>query len=206
MSTTPKEIGERLDSMKPPSSPDYGALVQRLRGYAGKRQNPVHKALRDAAVAIERLAQERDETVRLREAEYATSVHNLQHALDGAALLATERDEARRAFAACADDRRKLIAELARLKGIVLPHARKQENANGFQRGWHAALNRIVEGDEASSLSALVPEPAAVVEVPVCEAEAESARLAQENERLRDRIALLLADPPKQKEARHDPD
>jgi hypothetical protein len=47
--------------------------------------------------------------------------------------------------------------EVERLNGIVIPHARKQENANGFQRGWHAALARLREGDSLDVLTALVP-------------------------------------------------
>ena len=67
----------------------------------------------------------------------------------------------------------KLRREFAHLDGIRLPHARKQENANGFQRGWHAALSRISAGDNGRELAALVPEPAFAVEIPVCAAEAE---------------------------------
>ena len=60
--------------------------------------------------------------------------------------------------------------ELDRLNSVVLPHARSQENANGFQRGWHAALDRMSGGEAVEVLSRLVPEPAATVEVPVCTA------------------------------------
>lgn len=50
------------------------------------------------------------------------------------------------------------------LEGTVIPHARKQENANGFQKGWHAALSRISEGDGPDDLAALVPQPSADVD------------------------------------------
>jgi len=60
-----------------------------------------------------------------------------------------------------------LRRQLAHLEGIRLPHARRQENANGFQRGWHAALSRVSEGDAWQDLQALVPEPAANVELRV---------------------------------------
>jgi hypothetical protein len=48
---------------------------------------------------------------------------------------------------------------IAWLEGTALPHARKQENANGFQKGWHAALSRMSGGESFEVLSALVPEP-----------------------------------------------
>jgi hypothetical protein len=57
-----------------------------------------------------------------------------------------------------------LRARLDWLEGTAMPHARRQENANGFQKGWHAALSRISEGDDASDLAALVPEPRAEVD------------------------------------------
>lgn len=56
------------------------------------------------------------------------------------------------------------------LDGTALPHARKQENANGFQKGWHAALARMQGGESFEVLSALVPEPSSrerVEEIPV---------------------------------------
>ena len=42
------------------------------------------------------------------------------------------------------------------LEGTALPHARKQEHADGFRVGWHAALTRIREGDDVEDLSALI--------------------------------------------------
>ncbi len=62
-----------------------------------------------------------------------------------------------------APDYRELVSlrqKLAHLEDVVLPHARKQENANGFQRGWHAALSRVSEGDNWKDLADLVPQPA----------------------------------------------
>lgn len=50
---------------------------------------------------------------------------------------------------------------VAWLEGTAMPHARRQENANGFQKGWHAALSRVSEGDDIAGLRALVPEPCA---------------------------------------------
>jgi hypothetical protein len=48
------------------------------------------------------------------------------------------------------------------LEGTAMPHARRQENANGFQKGWHAALARISEGVETvDDLAVMVPYPAA---------------------------------------------
>jgi hypothetical protein len=50
------------------------------------------------------------------------------------------------------------------LEGTAMPHARKQENANGFQKGWHAALSRAGEQcEDIETLRALVPEPCADV-------------------------------------------
>jgi hypothetical protein len=82
----------------------------------------------------------------------------------------------RRLVVALAAERKKL----AWMEGVRLPHARKQENANGFQRGWHAALSRVGEGDAVGDLAALVPQPAVEVEVPVYEADAALAALCQE--------------------------
>lgn len=45
------------------------------------------------------------------------------------------------------------------LEGVALPHARKQANAEGFQKGWHAALARIRHGDSAEELAAICPQP-----------------------------------------------
>lgn len=57
-----------------------------------------------------------------------------------------------------------LRERVAWLEGTAMPHARKQENANGFQKGWHAALSRISEGESADALAALVPQPKADVD------------------------------------------
>lgn len=51
-----------------------------------------------------------------------------------------------------------LRSENDRLTNVVIPHARKQEHANGFQCGWHAALLRIREGDTVDALAELVPK------------------------------------------------
>ncbi len=84
-----------------------------------------------------------------------------------------------------------LHRRISYLEGIALPHARKQENANGFQRGWHAALNRIREGDQYDDLRSLVPEPGATVEVPVCVAEQQ---LAAAESRIRELEEALTVD------------
>ena len=47
---------------------------------------------------------------------------------------------------------------IAYLEGTVIPHARKQEHANGFQAGWHAAIDRVNEGDSVETLKALIPD------------------------------------------------
>jgi hypothetical protein len=52
-----------------------------------------------------------------------------------------------------------LQARIDYLEGVALPHARKQEHANGFQVGWHAALERISQGDAIDELRDLVPSP-----------------------------------------------
>lgn len=59
---------------------------------------------------------------------------------------------------------RQLRQRIAWLEGTAMPHARRQENANGFQKGWHAALSRVSEGDSVSDLSAVVPQPSADVD------------------------------------------
>lgn len=41
-----------------------------------------------------------------------------------------------------------------------MQHARVQENANGFQNGWHAALTRVADGTDTQELRELVPDPA----------------------------------------------
>ena len=38
-------------------------------------------------------------------------------------------------------------------------HARRQGEADGFQKGWHACLKRVCEGDQIDELSSLVPDP-----------------------------------------------
>jgi hypothetical protein len=40
---------------------------------------------------------------------------------------------------------------------IVLAHARKQSEADGFQIGWRAALARIEQGDPVGELRDLIP-------------------------------------------------
>lgn len=44
-------------------------------------------------------------------------------------------------------------------ESTFVAHARKQGAADGFQQGWHAALQRIREGDKADELAAAVPLP-----------------------------------------------
>lgn len=46
-----------------------------------------------------------------------------------------------------------------RAESIRVMHARAQGGANGFQTGWQAALSRVMDGDAASELVALVPTP-----------------------------------------------
>ncbi len=58
------------------------------------------------------------------------------------------------------EERRRLQRRIDWLEGTALPHARRQENANGFQKGWHAALARMSSGESFEVLSRLVPEPA----------------------------------------------
>lgn len=41
---------------------------------------------------------------------------------------------------------------------LAVIHARKQGAADGFQEGWHGALERVCEGDSAAALAELVPE------------------------------------------------
>jgi hypothetical protein len=46
-------------------------------------------------------------------------------------------------------------------------HAKKQGAADGFQQGWHAALDRVVRGDRIADLRALIPHgPALPVDRP----------------------------------------
>lgn len=52
-----------------------------------------------------------------------------------------------------------LRQRVAWLEGTALPHARSQENANGFQIGWHAALQRVADGDPVEALQESVPRP-----------------------------------------------
>lgn len=47
---------------------------------------------------------------------------------------------------------------IAYLEGTVIPHARKQEHANGFQAGWHAAIDRVQSGDKPDELKELIPD------------------------------------------------
>ena len=54
--------------------------------------------------------------------------------------------------------------EIAHINAIVLPHARAQANADGFQEGWHGALARVRDGDTDPELTALVPNPLAAAE------------------------------------------
>ena len=67
---------------------------------------------------------------------------------------------------------------LARMENIVLPHARAQSNADGFQKGWHAALERGETGDDTiDDLRALVPRPSVpAVATPVEEGKADPSR------------------------------
>ena len=55
---------------------------------------------------------------------------------------------------------------------------RKQDNADGFQAGWHAALKRLTEGDSIAELRQLVPECPPLWAV-------------EDNARLRDGLAAL---------------
>jgi uncharacterized coiled-coil protein SlyX len=49
-------------------------------------------------------------------------------------------------------------AQIAALTdGTAMQHARKQADADGFQRGWHAAVTRVAEGDSYRDLAGLVP-------------------------------------------------
>ena len=73
------------------------------------------------------------------------------------ALEEGETEHARQLFRALLDEVEALRRENTRLVDIALPHARKQGAADGFQRGWHAALARVSQGDDATELSALVP-------------------------------------------------
>ena len=60
---------------------------------------------------------------------------------------------------------RRLRSRIAWLEGTAMPHARRQENANGFQKGWHAALSRVSERVESvEDLANLVPYPSADVD------------------------------------------
>ena len=54
------------------------------------------------------------------------------------------------------------------LEGTAMPHARRQEHANGFQVGWHSALDRICENPNFDELRAQVPDsrPVAPAEPP----------------------------------------
>lgn len=38
------------------------------------------------------------------------------------------------------------------------PHAKKQTHADGFQAGWHAALERVAEGEDPDELRQIVPD------------------------------------------------
>ena len=40
---------------------------------------------------------------------------------------------------------------------LQIQHARKQGDADGFQKGWHAALKRVSDGDSVVELQQLVP-------------------------------------------------
>ena len=111
----------------------------------------------------------RAEQAEARLADYKTAHHQPESEGENDSMLA--------GYQRALDDVESLKARLAevereldRLNSVVLPHARSQENANGFQRGWHAALDRMSGGEAVEVLSRLVPEPAATVEVPVCTA------------------------------------
>lgn len=55
-----------------------------------------------------------------------------------------------------------LKRRIAYLEDVAMPHARVQENANGFQKGWHAALSSAGEhAEDIDTLRVLVPEPCA---------------------------------------------
>lgn len=47
-------------------------------------------------------------------------------------------------------------------------HARKQGAADGFQEGWHAALQRTSQGDDVNALRDLVPTPRTQPTCPRC--------------------------------------
>ena len=51
-------------------------------------------------------------------------------------------------------------AHKAQRESLEVAHARKQGAADGFQQGWHAALQRVHEGDiHVNDLVKLVPVP-----------------------------------------------
>lgn len=61
-------------------------------------------------------------------------------------------------------EQRKLKGRIDWLEGTALPHARLQANAEGFQTGWHAALERIRQGDGSDELLHLVPKPSVALQ------------------------------------------
>lgn len=63
-------------------------------------------------------------------------------------------------------------------------HERKQDHADGFQAGWHAALQRVSEGDSVTKLRDSVPDTAPAYR-------AERDRLAAKVELLDRQIAYL---------------
>jgi hypothetical protein len=53
-------------------------------------------------------------------------------------------------------------AEPPQDESLAVAHARKQGAADGFQDGWHAALQRMREGDKLHDLGELVPCPSSL--------------------------------------------
>ena len=72
-------------------------------------------------------------------------------------------------------------------ESLARQHERWQDHADGFQAGWHAALQRVSEGDSVTKLRDSVPDSAPAYR-------AERDRLAAEVERLR--VALAEAPTP----------
>lgn len=69
-------------------------------------------------------------------------------------------------------------------ESLARQHERWQDHADGFQVGWHAALQRVSEGDSVTKLRDSVPDTAPAYR-------AERDRLAAEHTRLREALERI---------------
>ena len=73
------------------------------------------------------------------------------------ALRIIERADAQ--IQSLTEERDRLKSRVDYLEGVAMPHARSQANADGFQVGWHAALQNVRDGAAPVELQQLVPDP-----------------------------------------------